>query len=127
MRRRKDVGEMGRTILGDEVVVAQAEQVPFPVVAVLSVDRDECQTLPFLVQQPCVLGAAVVEPELAEFAVDVEVEEAAVQGRGDASVQDAGVGCDAAVYRVIGRGFDVGGTGRVGNVENVNVAIDTQT
>lgn len=43
-------GLVEHTILGDEIIIAQAKQEPLSILSLLSIDRHQRQTLPLLIQ-----------------------------------------------------------------------------
>lgn len=111
-------------MLRHKIIITQTEnEIIIPVIGapVARVQRHEADTLPLLIQQPLVLGAAVVDAEAVQLSIVVEVDEGAVLGGDDAGIEDAGGASDGASGGVVGGGFDVCS---LGEVDDVEMAVD---
>jgi hypothetical protein len=66
--------KIDESILGNEIIVGEGEQVKL----VIFLGLKQNHAFPLLVQETCILSAAVVNTKTIELRVDVEVEEVAV-------------------------------------------------
>lgn len=76
------------TVLRDKIVVTHAENKPFVIIANHTIDRHDSNTLPFLVQERCVLISSIVDTKAAQLRGQVEFDEWATSGRRDSRLQD---------------------------------------